>query len=447
MDPGTRLSQVTLDAATVAAEAMLPAEAVPFLLERGAVGAAAEMLGAARRCLDMAVEYAKVREQFGQPIGSFQAIRHRCAEMLLDVENSHAATMLADLGADVVKVESLEGDSFRELPGFFAWNRGKRSIAINLKAPEGRAVVERLARDVDVVMENMRPGVADRLGVGEAALRALNPRLVYCSTTAFGSTGPFVDRPGFDPVLQGMAGIMALQGFGGPPQYIRVALVDYYAAALTAQAVLAAPVGRDRSGVGQKVETSLPHAVTALQAGNFVDYPGKQSVFRDNPTYRLDQAGDGPSLLLASGNQSFWVKLCQALGLEDLAHDPRFASWMLRLDNREVLLPILETRFRSRPRDAWLEVLRTHDIPAGPVHTIDEFRRHPLPRHHGLAREYDHPEVGRLTLPGSPLLFSQPPTRDLAPSPTLVQHTDEVLGAAGYDAAALAQLRVRKIIR
>jgi CoA:oxalate CoA-transferase len=129
------------------------------------------------------------------------------------IAGSYAATMLADLGADVVKVESLEGDSFRELPGFFAWNRGKRSIALNLKTPDGRAVVERLARDADVVMENMRPGVADRLGVGEATLRAINPRLIYCSTTAFGSTGPYVDRPGFDPLLQGLAGIMALQGF------------------------------------------------------------------------------------------------------------------------------------------------------------------------------------------------------------------------------------------
>src|SRR5689334_25245899 len=148
--------------------------------------------------------------------------------------------MLADLGADVMKVESLEGDSFRELPGFHAWNRGKRSLAVNLKAPDGRGVVERLARVADVVMENMRPGVADRLGVGEAALRGLNARLIYCSTTAFGSTGPFADRPGFDPIFQGLSGLMALQGFGGPPQYLPVAVVDYYAAALTTQAVLAA---------------------------------------------------------------------------------------------------------------------------------------------------------------------------------------------------------------
>ena len=141
------------------------------------------------------------------------------------------------------------------------------------------------------------------------------------------------------------------------------------------------------------------------------------------------------------------MKLCQALGLEELAHDPRFASWMLRLDNREVLLPILEARFRSRPRDEWLDALRTHDIPAGPVHTIDEFRRHPLTRHHAMAREYEHPDVGRLTLPASPLLFSATPTRDVGPPPTLGQHTDEVLRAAGYSDEALADLRARKIVR
>src|SRR5689334_23619708 len=124
----------------------------------------------------------------------------RVIDLTSYIAGSYAATMLADLGADVVKVESLEGDSFRELPGFYAWNRGKRSIALNLKTPDGRAVIERLARDADVVMENMRPGVADRLGVGDRALRALNPRLIYCSTTAFGSSGPYVDRPGFDPL-------------------------------------------------------------------------------------------------------------------------------------------------------------------------------------------------------------------------------------------------------
>jgi len=371
----------------------------------------------------------------------------RVVDLTSYIAGSYAATMLADMGADVIKIESLEGDSFRELPGFHAWNRGKRSVSVNLKVADGVAIVQRLARGADVVMENMRPGVADRLGVGEAALRSVNPRLIYCSTTAFGSTGPYVDRPGFDPVLQGMSGIMALQGFGGPPQYLRIAIVDYYAAALTAQGVLAALLVRERTGVAQKVETSLFHAVTALQAGNFVDYPGKQSVFRDNPTYRLYQAQDGEWLFLACGNQSFWKKLCQALEMAELAHDPRFASWMLRLDNREVLLPIMEARFRSRPRDAWLAALHTADIPAGPVHTIEEFRRHPLTEHHGMARTYDHPELGTLTLPASSLLFTQTKTQDVGPAPTLGQHTDEILRSAGYDAAELADLRSRKVIR
>jgi crotonobetainyl-CoA:carnitine CoA-transferase CaiB-like acyl-CoA transferase len=133
--------------------------------------------------------------------------------------------------------------------------------------------------------------------------------------------------------------------------------------------------------------------------------------------------------------------------MAELAHDPRFASWMLRLDNREVLLPIMEARFRSRPRDAWLAALHTADIPAGPVHTIEEFRRHPLTEHHGMARTYDHPELGTLTLPASSLLFAQTKTQDVGPAPTLGQHTDEILRSAGYDAAELADLRSRKVIR
>jgi crotonobetainyl-CoA:carnitine CoA-transferase CaiB-like acyl-CoA transferase len=371
----------------------------------------------------------------------------RVVDLTSYIAGSYAAMMLADLGADVVKVESLAGDSFRELPGFFGWNRGKRSVAVDLKSPEGRAIVERLAAQGDVVMENMRPGVADRLGVGWSRLSALNPRLVYCSVTAFGSTGPYADRPGFDPLLQALSGAQALQGFGGPPQYIRIAVTDYYAAALGAQAVLAALFVRERTGQGQRVETSLLHASLALQSGNFVDYPGKQHIFRDNPTYRLYQAGDGQWFFLACGNQTFWVKLCAALGLEHLAADPRFASWMLRLDNREALLPLLEKTFTSQPRAHWLRVLAEHDIPAAPVQTLLEFMEDPAVRHHDLVREYQHPEVGRLRMLGPPLVFADSAMEDPGPPPILGQHTDEVLGALGYAAAAIADLRARGIVR
>ena len=317
---------------------------------------------------------------------------------------------------------------------------------MDLKTPEGREIVERLAARGDVVMENMRPGVADRLGVGWERLAALNPRLVYCSVTAFGSTGPGVERPGFDPIFQALGGVMTLQGFGGPPQYLRTAPTDYYTAALATQAILAALFARERTGRGQRVETSLLRGVLALQSGVAVDYPGKPVLIRDNPTYRLYQTGDGQWFFLAVGNQSFWVKLCKALGLEHLADDPRFGSWMLRLQNNRDLLPILEARFREKTRAEWLEVLAAHDIPAAPVQPLLDFFEDPAVRHHDLVHEYDHPEVGRLRMIGQPLVFTETPTRDPGPPPTLGQHTDAVLRELGYTNAEIAALRARRVL-
>ena len=363
------------------------------------------------------------------------------------IAGSYAGMMLADLGARVVKVESLEGDSFRELPGFPGWNRGKQSLAVNLKTAEGRAIVERLAATADVMMENMRPGVVERLGLGWERMRSVNPRLIYASVTAFGSTGPYVDRPGFDPLLQAMSGMMTLQGFGGPPQYLRIAITDYYTAALAAQAILAALFARERTGSGQRVETSLLHASLAPQSGNVVDSPGKPTVFRVNPTYRLYQAGDGQWFFLACGNQSFWVKLCKALDLTELADDPRFASWLLRLDNSEELLPLLESRFATESRAHWVEVLAAHDIPAAPVQSLMEFMDDPAVRHHDMIHDYDHPELGRLRLMGQPLMFSATPARDPGPPPALGADTEAVLRELGYTAAAIADLEGRNIIR
>ena len=371
----------------------------------------------------------------------------RVVDLTSYIAGSYGAMMLADLGASVIKVEALEGDSFRELPGFYGWNRGKRSIALNLKTPEGREIMERLAREGDVVMENWRPGVADRLGVGHEHLMALNPRLIYLSVSAFGSTGPYVDRPGFDPLLQALGGLMTLQGFGGPPVYLRTAPTDYYTAALGCQAVLTALFVRERTGRGQRIETSLLRGVLALQSGIVLDYPGKPTLIRENPTYRLYKGGDGQWFFVACGNQSFWVKLCKALGMEEFADDPRFGSWLLRLQNNQALLPIIEQRFGEKTRDEWLAILAAHDIPAAPVKTVLEFMDDPAVRHHDMVHEYDHPDVGRLRLMGQPIVFTDTPTRDPGPPPLLGQHTDEVLEEAGYDATTINELRAKKVVR
>jgi len=362
------------------------------------------------------------------------------------IAGSYGAMMLADLGADVVKVEAIEGDSFRELSGFYGWNRGKRSLAVNLKEPDGRAIVHRLAQHADVVMENMRPGVVERLGVDYETLRAINPRLVYSTVTAFGSDGPYKDRPGFDPLLQAMGGLMTLQGFGAAPQYLRIAPTDYYCAALACQAILAALFVRERTGRGQRVQTSLLQAVLALQSGLVVDYPGHEVVYRNTPTYRLYQAGDGESFFLAVGNQSFWVKLCKVIGREDLAQDPRFGSWVARRDNAEALMPLLESAFASRPAAEWVRILTDNDIPAARTQSLQQFMRDPAVLHHKMIVQYDHPELGLLSLMGQPLRFSETQAPDAGPPPMLGQHTTQVLRQAGYADHEIADLRRRGVV-
>ena len=370
----------------------------------------------------------------------------RVVDLTSYIAGSYGAMMLADMGAAVIKVEAIEGDSFRELPGFFGWNRGKRSIALNMKDPNGRAIVHRLAVGSDVVMENMRPGVVERLGVDYQTLRADNPRLIYSSVTAFGPDGPYRDRPGFDPLLQAMGGVMAAQGFGGPPQYSRIAPTDYYTAALAAQAILAALFVRERTGKGQHVRTSLLQGVIALQAGTFVDYPGRETIYRETPTYRMYQAGDGEWFFLACGNQAFWAKLCKALGRPDLIDDPRFGSWLSRRDNADALTPLIEAAFKSKPRDEWLKILAEYDIPAAGTQPLRDFMSDPAVLHHKMAVTYDHPEVGRLTLMGQPLRFSESPVPDAGPPPTLGQHTAAILREAGYADADIADLGRRGVV-
>ena len=364
----------------------------------------------------------------------------RVVDLTSYIAGSYGAMMLADMGATVIKVEALEGDSFRELPGFFGWNRGKRSIAMNLKDPDGRAVVHRLAVGADVVMENMRPGVVERLGVDYATLRALNPRLIYSSVTAFGPDGPYRDRPGFDPLLQAMGGVMAAQGFGGVPQYSRIAPTDYYTAALACQAILAALFVRERTGKGQRVETSLLQGVIALQAGTFVDYPARETVYRETPTYRMYQAGDGGWLFLACGNQSFWTKLCKALGREDFLTDPRFRTGADRLLHADDLMAELYATLATETREEWYRRAGESRAPIAYVHTMADMLASPQLNARGALTTIDHPVAGPATYFGPPWWMGEGGWTH-GRAPLLGEHTEEVLrDVAGLSAAEVARV-------
>lgn len=364
------------------------------------------------------------------------------------IAGSFAATWLADLGADVVKIESPTGDPFRVTRGFLAWNRNKRSIVLDLKHPDGLAAFYRMVRQADVVMENYRPGVADRLGVGYEKLRELNPRLIYCSVSGYGQTGPYAQKPAFDPLLQAIGGVMAGQGGpGNPPVFLRIAVSDYYAAALAAYGLAAALYVRERTGLGQRVETSLLNAVIAIQAWPFVRLEDDPEPFRPGSglvPYQLFQTADG-WIFIACGNDGFWRNLCRALDIEAFAEDPRFATQPARYRNREELLGILQEILLTRTTAEWLEVLEAHDVPAAPVRTIEALFDDPQVKHNEMVVELRHPKLGRIRQMGIPVRLSVTPGRLVRPAPILGQHTEEVLREYGFSPEEVAELKAKGV--
>ena len=364
------------------------------------------------------------------------------------IAGSFAATWLADLGADVVKIESPTGDPFRVTRGFLAWNRNKRSIVLDLKHPDGLAAFYRMVRQADVVMENYRPGVADRLGVGYEKLRELNPRLIYCSVSGYGQTGPYTQKPAFDPLLQAIGGGMAGQGGpGNPPVFLRIAVSDYYAAALAAYGLAAALYVRERTGLGQRVETSLLNAVIAIQAWPFVRLEDDPEPFRLGSglvPYQLFQTSDG-WIFIACGNDGFWRNLCRALDIEAFAEDPRFATQPARYRNREELLGILQEILLTRTTAEWLEVLEAHDVPAAPVRTIEALFDDPQVKHNEMVVELRHPKLGRIRQMGIPVRLSVTPGRLVRPAPMLGQHTEEVLREYGFSPEEVAELKAKGV--
>ena len=377
----------------------------------------------------------------------------------------YASYQLALLGADVIKVERREGEDMRRTPlsrewadrglapGWQAINGNKKSLTLDLAKEEAIAIVKQLAAEADVVMENFRPGVMDRLGVGYDALSAINPRLIYCAISGFGQTGPERLAPGYDGKIQAMSGIMAITGHeeSGPTR-AGFAVCDVLSGATAAFAVSSALFQRNRTGQGQLVDVSMLEATLAFLAGQVADYSvaghrqklsGNQAVSR-KPTANLFKAGEG-FLLLAVNNEKQYVSLMKALGCEQTFDDPRFADWFARQENEPALRAIIEDALAKKSARDWEKILEAAGAPCASIWTIEEVIDHPQIAARGAIQEIDTP-YGRLRFAGSGFRLAHGGGRLDSMAPALGAHTDEVLSAIGYDAAAIASLRAKEVI-
>ncbi|GBD10677.1 Succinyl-CoA--L-malate CoA-transferase beta subunit [bacterium HR23] len=353
----------------------------------------------------------------------------RVVDLAMYIAGAYCSSILADLGADVVKVEPPTGDPFRPNSGAFqGWNRGKRGIVVDLTRPQGREVLYRLVERADVVVQNYRPGVAERLGADEASLRRINPRLVYCAVTGYGPHGPFIDRPAFDPLLQAQSGAMTAQGH--PPVFLRVAITDYAAAMLGAWGVLLALWHRARTGQGQRVDSCLLNAAFAIQAGEFFQAPGLPRPHHldqlgTGPGYRLFPAKDG-WLFIACWEHAHWDALCRTLGVGSVPlpqpHSPE----------AERLSVLLEERFREREVAHWLSALARAGVPCAPARLTRDLFGEKVLWETGRLVEHTSADLGTVHQVGLTFHFSQTPGRLWRSAPALGQHTREVLAELGY---------------
>ena len=386
----------------------------------------------------------------------------------------YCTMLLADLGADVVKVEPPEGDATRGwgppwvAPGaagagdpgtaayYLAANRNKRSIRLDLKAPAGADVLRRLVRRADVLVENQRVGGFAALGFDDATLASLNPRLVHLAISGFGPDGPEARTPGYDFVVQAMAGVMSITGDadedGGRPTKVGVAISDIATGMLGAVAVLAALDGRDRPGSpahgrGQRIDISLFESTLAWLANQAQNAfaTGRAPARRGNAhpnivPYQSFATADG-EIAIAVGSERQWPRLCAALGLPELAADPRFATNGDRVAHRDELIPLIAGRLATAASADWLARLAEAEVPSGPINDIVAALEHPQARARGSVVELEHPTLGRIRQVAPPFTLSATPATVRTPPPLLGEQTDDVLAELGYDAGEIAALR------
>ena len=372
--------------------------------------------------------------------------------------------LLADMGADIIKVEKPEGgdDSRRIGPpfingrsaAFLAMNRNKRSLALNLKAQDGRNIFKRLAERADVVVENFRPGTMDRLGLGYQELGEAHPSLIWCSISGFGQTGPYKSRGGFDLVAQGMSGLMSITGTpDGPPVKVGVPITDLTAGMYGAYGILNAYIHRLRTGEGQLVDTSLLEAGIAYTFWESAVYfstgqvPGPLgSAHRLSAPYQALRTKDG-YINIGAATQSTWEAMCHAVGRDELITDPRFITGGDRKQRDGELASLLEEIFRQQTTAHWMGLLEAAAVPAGPIYNFEQVYSDPQVQAREMMVELEDPDLGTLKNIGIPVKLSRTPGRIRRRAPDLGEHSQEVLLKADYTAEDVARLRDAGVIQ
>lgn len=370
------------------------------------------------------------------------------------VTGPFAAQLLGDMGAEVIKIEEpRHGDPFRGwgernyAATFCSLNRNKKSITLDLRTDQGCDIALKLAAGADVWIQNFRPGVMEKRGLGYDEINRLNPKIVYCSISGFGPAGPYRDMPGYDTIGQARSGLLSLLTDPGKPQGMGISFSDHLTGMYACYGVLGALLSRMRTGQGQHVETSLLRASISFVAENAARYfetghvPRRKHRTTTAGVFAFEDCNGLPFVLHMSSPDKFWFALFDVVDRSEWSKDPRFHNRKARTENYDALVEQLQPIFRAGERSDWLRRLTEKDVPAAPINTLDEVFADPQVKTYGFPVEVEHPKMGKMKLIGNAVDMSRTPPGIDTPPPVLGEHTEEILTALGFDRAAISDLR------
>jgi crotonobetainyl-CoA:carnitine CoA-transferase CaiB-like acyl-CoA transferase len=383
-----------------------------------------------------------------------------CIEVSGHVAGPYAGSLLGDLGCEVIKIELPKGgDTHRGRnpkyegygPSFRALNRNKKSVTLDLRQAKGDEILRKLLAAADILLENFRPPTRAKLRLDYDELAKLNPKLIHCSISGYGQSGPYRDKPGFDTIGQALGGMMSLVTDLNDPKVAGVSFVDHSAGIFAANGIMAALLARTRTGRGQFIDVSLLQVAIAFIESHVADYlNGGEAVSRENfpkgRIYSLLDCDHKPFMVHLSGHNEAWEGLLRAAELDQLIGDPRFATRKHRTDRHEEIVSTLRAQFSQRPREYWLTRLDANGVPNAPINTIPEVFDNPQIKHLGIPKQITHPKMGTSNLVGSPINLSGTPAKFFRAAPLLGENTDEILERLGYGAEAIRELRNSAVV-